>query len=49
MSALFITIPIALVIALSALMIFIVFYKKGQFEDIEGPKYRMFFDEDEKK
>ena len=50
MSALYVTIPIAIFIAILAMVVFILSYKNGQFEDIEGPKYRMLFDdEDEKK
>jgi cbb3-type cytochrome oxidase maturation protein len=48
MNALLITIPIALVLGLVALGVFIYAFKKGQFEDIEGPKHRMFFDDDER-
>ncbi len=47
MSALFFTIPLAMVIALVGLVIFLVAMRKGQFDDIEAPKYRMFFDEED--
>lgn len=49
MNALYLTIPIATIIALAAFVIFIFSYKSGQFEDIEGPKYRMLFDDEDKK
>ena len=47
MDALYIMIPIALVIALAALGAFLWSLKSGQYEDVEGPKYRMLFDDDE--
>lgn len=34
-------------IALGALAVFFWSLKSGQFEDIEGPKYRMLFDDEE--
>lgn len=40
-------IPIALVIAVGALIAFVWSMKSGQFDDVEGPKYRMLFDEEE--
>ncbi|MEM7181905.1 MAG: cbb3-type cytochrome oxidase assembly protein CcoS [Spirochaetota bacterium] len=46
MNALFVTIPLAMAIAILAFVIFFMAWKKGQFEDMEGPKYRMFFDEE---
>ncbi|MCC6274407.1 MAG: cbb3-type cytochrome oxidase assembly protein CcoS [Leptospiraceae bacterium] len=46
MTALYIMIPIALVIATSALIFFMISMKSGQFEDIEAPKYRMLFDDE---
>ncbi|EMO25456.1 putative cytochrome oxidase maturation protein, cbb3-type [Leptospira interrogans serovar Bataviae str. HAI135] len=36
-----------MLIALGALATFLWSLKSGQYDDIEGPKYRMFFDEDE--
>lgn len=47
MNALYLTIPLAMLIALGALATFLWSLKSGQYDDIEGPKYRMFFDEDE--
>ncbi|TGK37429.1 cbb3-type cytochrome oxidase assembly protein CcoS [Leptospira gomenensis] len=47
MNALYLTIPIAMAIALGALAVFFWSLKSGQFEDIEGPKYRMLFDDEE--
>ena len=46
MNALFVTIPLAMAIAVFAFLIFFLAWKKGQFEDLEGPKYRMFFEEE---
>ncbi|AYV54540.1 cbb3-type cytochrome oxidase assembly protein CcoS [Leptospira kmetyi] len=49
MNALYLTIPMAMLIALGALVVFFWSLKTGQYEDIEGPKYRMLFDDDEEK
>ncbi|MCW7457943.1 cbb3-type cytochrome oxidase assembly protein CcoS [Leptospira bandrabouensis] len=46
MEALYLTIPMAMCIAAFFLYVFITAFKKGQFEDIESPKYRMFFEEE---
>jgi cbb3-type cytochrome oxidase maturation protein len=46
MEALYLTIPIAMAIALFFLWLFISAFKKGQFEDIEAPKYRIFFEDE---
>jgi cbb3-type cytochrome oxidase maturation protein len=46
MTALFITIPLAMVIAFVALVIMLMSMKNGQFDDIEAPKYRILFDDD---
>ncbi|MDF3819934.1 cbb3-type cytochrome oxidase assembly protein CcoS [Leptospira sp. 96542] len=46
MEALYLTIPMAMCIAAFFLWVFILAFKKGQFEDIESPKYRMFFEEE---
>ncbi|PJZ70455.1 cbb3-type cytochrome oxidase assembly protein CcoS [Leptospira perolatii] len=46
MNALYLTIPIALVISVAAFFIFIWNYKSGQYDDVEGPKYRMLFDDE---
>lgn len=40
------TIPLALIIAFGSFFVFLWSYKSGQYEDIEGPKYRMLFDDD---
>lgn len=47
MNALYLTIPMAMLIALGALVVFFWSLKTGQYEDIEGPKYRMLFDDDD--
>ncbi|MDZ4726325.1 MAG: cbb3-type cytochrome oxidase assembly protein CcoS [Leptospira sp.] len=46
MEALYITIPVATSIALFFLWVFISAFRKGQFEDIEAPKYRIFFEDE---
>lgn len=43
----FILIGISLVLGLGAWALFLGAWKTGQFEDIEGPKYRMLDDDDE--
>ena len=47
MESLFILIIISLIVGFSGFIFFIFSGKKKQFEDIEGPKYRMLYDEDE--
>jgi cbb3-type cytochrome oxidase maturation protein len=49
MGALFILIPVSLILGGIALGLFIWAGKKGQFDDIEGPKYRMLNDDDDEK
>ncbi|XDD48490.1 cbb3-type cytochrome oxidase assembly protein [Leptospira sp. WS39.C2] len=46
MEALYLTIPMAMCIASFFLYVFVLAFRKGQFEDIESPKYRMFFEEE---
>ncbi|EPG66732.1 cbb3-type cytochrome oxidase assembly protein CcoS [Leptospira wolffii] len=46
MNALYLMVPVALVIAFGAFYTFYLSFKAGQYEDIEGPKYRMLFDEE---
>ena len=46
MEALYITIGIAFILAFIGLIVFLVSFKNGQFEDIEAPKYRILFDEE---
>jgi cbb3-type cytochrome oxidase maturation protein len=47
MNALIIIIPIALALSLLILWFFLWAGKKDQFDDVEGPKYRMLEDDDE--
>lgn len=47
MSSLFILILLSLVVGLLGFGWFLVASKKKQFEDIEGPKYRMLNDDDD--
>ncbi|TGL61793.1 cbb3-type cytochrome oxidase assembly protein CcoS [Leptospira ognonensis] len=46
MEALYVTVPIAMAIALFFLGVFIKAFKKGQFDDIEAAKYRIFFEDE---
>lgn len=46
MLALYLTIPLAMLLAGFALYVFVRSMKDGQFEDIEAPKYRIFFEEE---
>ena len=45
MSVLYIALPIALLIALIAVIAFIVQVRSGQFDDLETPPRRMLFDD----
>lgn len=47
MSALYLMIPVSLVLGVIALLIFLWASKSGEFDDIEGPKYRMLDDDEE--
>lgn len=47
MEFLYITIPITLLIAVAGLGAFVWVAKKGHLNDVEGPKYRMLFDDEE--
>ncbi|KAA0257143.1 cbb3-type cytochrome oxidase assembly protein CcoS [Deferribacter autotrophicus] len=47
MSSLFILIPISLLLGFAALFLFLWAGKTNQFDDIEGPKYRILDDDDE--
>ena len=49
MEMLFIMIPAAIFLGVIGLVFLIWSIKTGQFEDIEGTKYRIFFDGDDKK
>lgn len=40
-------IPISLILGVIVLIIFLWASKSGEFDDIEGPKYRMLDDDDE--
>ncbi|NCN09349.1 MAG: cbb3-type cytochrome oxidase assembly protein CcoS [Leptospira sp.] len=46
MEFLYITIPITLIIAVLGLVAFFWSTKSGQMDDMEGPKYRMLFDDE---
>jgi cbb3-type cytochrome oxidase maturation protein len=47
MGSLFILIPISLILGVIAFLLFIWATKSKQFDDVEGPKYRMLDDDDE--
>lgn len=47
MGALYIMIPISLILGVIVLAIFLWAGKSGEFEDMEGPKYRMLDDDDD--
>ncbi|MGA1862627.1 cbb3-type cytochrome oxidase assembly protein CcoS [Deferribacter thermophilus] len=47
MSSLFLLIPISLILGLLALFLFFWADRSDQFDDVEGPKYRILDDEDE--
>lgn len=47
MEMLFLMIPAAVFLGILGLVFLIWSIKTGQFEDVEGPKYRIFFDDDE--
>jgi len=47
MEMLFVMIPAAILLGLAGLVALIWSIKNGQFEDMEGPKYRIFFEDDE--
>jgi cbb3-type cytochrome oxidase maturation protein len=45
MSVLYIAIPVALVIALVAVIAFVLQVRNGQYDDLETPAHRMLFDD----
>lgn len=47
MTILYFLIPVALVLALSAVLTFIWAVRRGQFDDLETPAIRMLFDDEE--
>ncbi|MDI6745063.1 MAG: cbb3-type cytochrome oxidase assembly protein CcoS [Thermodesulfovibrionales bacterium] len=49
MWALFFLIFLSIVLGVGAWLFFIWSVKSGQYDDVEGPKYRMLDDDDEKK
>ncbi len=48
MEILFLMIPAAIFLGAIGLIFLIWSVRTGQFEDMEGPKYRIFFDDEEK-
>lgn len=46
MEFLYITIPITIFLAILGLIAFVYSAKSGDMNDMEGPKYRMLFDDD---
>ena len=49
MNVVYILLPVALLIALGYLVLFIISVRKGQYDDTTTPAVRMLFDDDEKK
>jgi len=49
MSVLYIAIPVALVIALIAIVTFVILVRTGQYDDLDSPPQRMLFDDEVKK
>lgn len=49
MEMLFIMIPAAILLGIVALACLVWSIRTGQFEDMEGPKYRIFFDDGDNK
>ena len=47
MSILYLLIPIAAILVIVGIGFFIWFVKSGQFEDLEGPGFRILMDDDE--
>ena len=47
MNYLYISIPVSLLLGIIILLLYLWAAKKGQFDDMEGPKYRMLDDGDE--
>lgn len=49
MWALFLLIFLSIIVGIGAWLFFMWSVKSGQYDDVEGPKYRMLDDDDEKK
>ncbi|MEI6385962.1 MAG: cbb3-type cytochrome oxidase assembly protein CcoS [Spirochaetota bacterium] len=49
MGAMFLLIFLMLCVGLASWLLFIWAVRSGQYEDVEGPKYRMLDDDDERK
>lgn len=47
MAILYLIFPVIILMALLGVLCLVWAVKNGQFEDMEGPKYRIFFDDDE--
>ncbi len=47
MEVLYILVPLSVVLALVIGLVFVLAIRSGQFEDLEGPAYRMLADKDE--
>lgn len=46
MSVLYIALPVALIVALVAIITFVVQVRSGQYDDLETPPQRMLFDDE---
>ncbi len=49
MSVLYVALPVAILLAVVAVIAFVVQVRSGQFDDLETPPRRMLFDDQEKK
>lgn len=49
MWTMYLLIGLSIILGLGAWLFFMWTVKKGQYDDVEGPKYRMLDDDDEKK
>lgn len=49
MSVLYVALPIALVVALIAIITFVLLVRSGQYDDLDTPPQRMLFDDEPKK
>ncbi len=47
MEVLYILVPLSVVLALVIAVVFVLAIRSGQFDDLEGPAYRMLADKDE--
>ncbi len=46
MSVIYLVLPLAVLFALGAVLVFVWAVRSGQFDDVESPRYRAIFDDD---